>query len=275
MQQGWRTDTYRALASGATDKIHVVTIDYRGFGRSTGNPTEAGLILDGIALVRWALEVARIPPNRIVLIGQSLGTAVTAAVAEHYTIESRIEFAGVVLVATFTDIPSLMLTYSIGGVIPILSPLRPYPFLQKFFSQHISDTWRTQSRVSRLIRQSRNVNLVLIHARNDFDIPWKHTETMFHTAANATSEEGLTIQQIDAVKQHTDLGRAGWRDVWKTRDSKGGRKNIRQEIVRDGGETALHLSRLIANLGEGHNRVMTYGVVAKSVYDLFFGVSLD
>ena len=223
------------MALGSADKIHVVTIDYRGYGRSTGSPTEAGLILDGIALVRWALEVARIPPNRIVLIGQSLGTAVTAAVAEQYAMEFRIEFAGVVLVASFTDIPSLMLTYSIGGVIPILSPLRPYPFLQKLFSRYIIDKWRTESRVANLVRQSRNIDLVLVHARDDWDIPWKHTETLFHIAANATSEQGLAIEQIDGVKLHTELGRAGWRDVWIARDNQGGKKSIRQEIVADGG----------------------------------------
>ena len=54
--QGWRTDTYRAIASGANDKTHVIAVDYRGFGYSTGSPTEQGLITDGVTVVEWAMN---------------------------------------------------------------------------------------------------------------------------------------------------------------------------------------------------------------------------
>lgn len=54
---------------------------YRGFGHSTGNPTETGLIVDGVALVSWIMSVTKIPPERIVILGHSLGTAVSAGVA--------------------------------------------------------------------------------------------------------------------------------------------------------------------------------------------------
>lgn len=47
---GWRTDTYRALSDGSTSNLHILTIDYRGFGFSTGSPTENGLITDGVAV---------------------------------------------------------------------------------------------------------------------------------------------------------------------------------------------------------------------------------
>ncbi|KAI9816049.1 MAG: hypothetical protein M1827_002041 [Pycnora praestabilis] len=248
--QGWRTDTYRSLASGSTDKIHVLTVDYRGYGYSTGRPTEEGLIVDGVALVDWALKVAGIPPERIVLLGQSLGTAVTTAVAEHYATSSQpVEFAGVVLVAAFTDVPTLLLTYSIAGLVPILSPLRPYPFLQKFFSRQISDTWNTASRLANFVRVSRKIRLFLIHAQNDFDIPWKHSDALFYIAANATSEKGMTERQVDNVKSTTQLGEAGWINTWNA----GGDKIIRQEIVRHG----------------GHNRVVTYAPVALAAFKAF------
>ena len=61
--------------------ILIVRSSYRGFGHSTGNPTETGLIVDGIALVSWIMSVTNIPPERTVILGQSLGTAVSAAVA--------------------------------------------------------------------------------------------------------------------------------------------------------------------------------------------------
>ena len=179
----------------------------------------------------WALEVAKIAPERIVLVGQSLGTAVATAVAEHFAVEQGVEFRGLVLVAGFSDLPTLMLSYAIGGLIPILSPLRPYPVLQKFFQRHIQETWYTADRLFNYVKASKNVNLYLVHARNDIHIPWAHSNTLFYAAANATSNEGLTAKEIDGVKIRTDLGEGGWVNEWNA----GGTKKIRQEIVRHGG----------------------------------------
>ena len=79
-----RTEEYRSYASGACEKVYVLAFDYRGFGKSNGVPSEAGLRNDAEGVVDWALNVAMIPPQRIVLLGHSLGTAVVAAVALQY-----------------------------------------------------------------------------------------------------------------------------------------------------------------------------------------------
>lgn len=54
--QGWRTETYRAVTAGTSEITHVITIDYRGFGLSSGIPTEAGLIIDGMTITKWAMD---------------------------------------------------------------------------------------------------------------------------------------------------------------------------------------------------------------------------
>ncbi len=233
--QGWRTDYYRALASSAPDKIHVVTFDYRGFGYSTGSPTEQGLITDGVSLVRWVMDVAHIPPERIVLQGQSLGTAVATAVAEYFSVEHDIDFKALILVAAFSDIPTLMATYAIYGVFPVLSPLRPYPFLQRLFISYIQETWFTATRLEHLARRSKHLHLHLIHAKDDWDIPWSHSDTLFYAAANATTERGMTLKQMEATKDHQDLGEYGWANNWVAGQARGGKKTIKQEIVKYGG----------------------------------------
>lgn len=239
--QGWRADNYRALSSGAADKIHVLTADYRGFGHSTGSPTEEGLITDGVALLKWALDVAHIPPDRIVLLGHSLGTAVATAVAERLLLERKIEFAGIVLVAGFSDIPTLLLSYSIGGIFPVLSPLKPYPMLQSFFAKRIQETWQTSRRLANLVRKSQNIDITLIHSKNDLDIPWKHCDVLFSSAANATSEQGMTLKQIDLTKTHQDFGDVGWINTWAAAGKGDGDiKRIRQEIVAYGGKWPDH-----------------------------------
>ena len=167
-----------------------------------------------------------------------------------------------------------MSTYTIGGLIPVLSPLRPYPFLSQFFAKRIQETWLTFERLANLVRKSKNVNVHLIHATNDFDIPWSHSDTLFHAAANATSVEGLTSKQIDAIKTKADFGESGRTNFWKTVQEDGGRKIIRQDIVKHGGISRIldYYPVLLQKLTsfQGHNRIVTYPVVAKAVYNAFY-----
>jgi fermentation-respiration switch protein FrsA (DUF1100 family) len=60
--------------------LDVVLVDYRGYGRSGGAPSEAGLYLDGRA-VYDAAAGRGVAPDRIVLFGESLGAAVAVDVA--------------------------------------------------------------------------------------------------------------------------------------------------------------------------------------------------
>ena len=57
----------------------LIALSYRGYGGSTGAPTEAGLIADADAA--YAFACARYPAERIVLWGESLGTGVAVALA--------------------------------------------------------------------------------------------------------------------------------------------------------------------------------------------------
>lgn len=60
----------------------TLLIDYRGYGRSLGKSSdEAGLYADGDAALFYLLNTRRVPPERIVLYGQSLGTTVATDVA--------------------------------------------------------------------------------------------------------------------------------------------------------------------------------------------------
>lgn len=152
-----RTEEYRSYASGACEKVFVLAFDYRGFGKSFGVPSEAGLRNDAEAVVDWALNVAMIPPQRIVLLGHSLGTAVVAAVALQYA-EMGVEFAGIILCAAFTNAGNAFASYSIGGVIPVLAPVKMIPAVQSWFSRKISDTWRSDVRLAALTRKLRRTH---------------------------------------------------------------------------------------------------------------------
>src|SRR5687767_5280404 len=72
----YRVDRFRALTGDGTG---LVALSYRGYGGSTGSPTEPGLIADARAAYDFA--VARYPAERIVLFGESLGTGVAITLA--------------------------------------------------------------------------------------------------------------------------------------------------------------------------------------------------
>jgi uncharacterized protein len=61
--------------------IEVFLVDYRGYGKSEGTPSEQGIYLDGDAAYRYLAEEKKYAPERIVLFGRSLGGAVAIEVS--------------------------------------------------------------------------------------------------------------------------------------------------------------------------------------------------
>jgi len=177
------------------------------------------------------MRVAQVPADRIVILGQSLGTAVTIAVAELYA-EKGVNFAGVVLVAGFTNLPSLLLEYSIGGYVPLLSPFKSYPVLWKLFSKYLVDTWLSTERLANFVRLSKRMRLFIIHAKDDYEIPWTQSEGLYAAAANATTDGGMDIALFEKMKARStvDMGDGAFISIWKA----GGDKVIRQEVVAYG-----------------------------------------
>ena len=89
----------------------VLLLDYRGYGKSEGRPSEAGLYRDAAAAYEW-LRAKDYTPAQIIVHGESLGTAVAAELA------SRQPCAGVVLEAPFPSAKAVA-----HRVLPFLGPL--------------------------------------------------------------------------------------------------------------------------------------------------------
>ncbi|KAI0018548.1 alpha/beta-hydrolase [Xylariomycetidae sp. FL0641] len=254
--QAVRPDSFHTLTD--TSNWHVLTIDYRGFGKSTGSPTEAGLIRDGVAAVDWAIHVAGVSPDRIIVMGQSLGTAVTAGVAEHYAMQG-VEFAGVMLVAGFSSLPTLLSTYTAAGFIPVLSPLRPIPPLLRFFQSFIVDKWPSAGRLAHLVGLTQNrLRLTLVHAKNDAEIPCHESDALFKAAAGVTVGQTLDDEAFVAWKKD----RTVYRDdgTFITIAESEPDIVIRQELVPYGGHNDVLMSSAVALAAR-----RMFGLEAKSV----------
>ena len=75
--------------------------DYRGYGQSSGSPSESGTYIDAQAAWDYLVKEKGIRPGRIALFGESLGGAVAAWLAV------RERPALLVLASTFTSVPDL------------------------------------------------------------------------------------------------------------------------------------------------------------------------
>lgn len=264
---GFRPPSYRAMYAGAPKRIHTVAIDYRGFGSSTGHPSEEGLLTDALTLANWAINEAGILPSKIVLFGQSLGTAVALSLAHNLTSPSAISdspvlFSGMVLVAPFADVELLTASYRVAGTIPILDPLAYFsPRLLAFFNTFIRHKWPSKHKLAEIIKfyhvkTSDKYHITIIHAEDDYDIPWSHSDQLFwHGVRAARGVEihetaQLTFEDLEREKEETklELGAAGWVATHETEHGV-----IREEIAKWG----------------LHDRIMSYPIVSLAVLRAF------
>ena len=69
----------RQLKSLHAAGFNVLAFDYRGFGRNAGTPSEAGVYEDALTAYRHLTQEVDVAPERIILAGRSLGSAVATA----------------------------------------------------------------------------------------------------------------------------------------------------------------------------------------------------
>ncbi|KAJ8253180.1 hypothetical protein GJAV_G00209990 [Gymnothorax javanicus] len=84
-------------------KVNVALLEYRGYGRSEGEPSEEGLRLDAQATLDYISACPDLDPGRVVLFGRSLGGAVAVRLAA----ENPRRVAALVLENTFLSIPHM------------------------------------------------------------------------------------------------------------------------------------------------------------------------
>ena len=145
-----RAGRFRALTDDGTG---LVAVDYRGYGGSTGYPTEAGLAID--AETAYAFAAARYPAERIAIWGESLGTGVAVALA------ARRPAGRLVLEAPFTAAVDLA--------------ARQYPFLPVHWL--MKDQFRSDLRIGAVMAP-----LLILHGERDPIVPIAYGERLFALA---------------------------------------------------------------------------------------------
>jgi fermentation-respiration switch protein FrsA (DUF1100 family) len=146
----YRVERFRALTADGTG---LLALSYRGYGGSTGSPTEDGLLADAAAAYGFA--AARTPAERIALWGESLGSGVAIALAAEHNV------ARLVLEAPFSS------AVDIGARVYWFLPVR---WLMK-------DQFRSDLRVARV-----KVPILILHGTADGVVPISFGERLFGLA---------------------------------------------------------------------------------------------
>jgi uncharacterized protein len=135
--------------------LSVLIIDYRGYGESSGSPSEHGTAEDARAAWRHLVEQRAIPAERIIVFGRSLGGAVaTMLAAEHRP-------AGLIVESAFRSVPQM--AAEIYWFLPVRHLARiEYP---------VEETLRAVQ-----------APLLIVHSREDEIIPFRHGEALYAAA---------------------------------------------------------------------------------------------
>jgi fermentation-respiration switch protein FrsA (DUF1100 family) len=133
----------------------TLIVDYRGYGRSSGSPSEQGTYRDAEAAWRWLTEARGVKPGDVVIFGESLGGAIAAWLA------ARVAPRALVIASSFTSVPEL------GAQV--------YPFLPvRWLSRFSYDTLGALQRVE--------VPVLIAHSREDDIVPFSHGRRLYEAA---------------------------------------------------------------------------------------------
>lgn len=147
----------------------VLIIDYRGYGESQGRPDEAGTYRDAEAAYRHLVSRG-IDARTIVLLGESLGSAVASFLAAEH------EVGGLVLEEAFTSVPD---------VAQEMFPFLPVRGL-------VRNRYDTLGRIDRVAAP-----VLILHSRGDEFFPFQHGERIAAAARDAVIVE-LQGSHVDA-----------------------------------------------------------------------------
>jgi len=135
--------------------LSVLIFDYRGYGQSSGKPTEKGTYRDADAAWDYLVTQRGIPAEQIILFGRSLGAPIAADLA------TRQSAAGVILESAFTSVPDVA--------------AQLYPWLPvRWLSRYQYDTRKKLADI--------HSPVLIAHSRNDEIISYSNGERLFEAA---------------------------------------------------------------------------------------------
>ena len=140
----------------------TLLVDYRGYGESTGHPSEEGTYRDATASWSWLTDTRGIKPSDIVIFGESLGGGPATWLAVQQAQRAQDVPRALILASTFTSIPDL------GTEV---YPWLPVRWLSRIHYNNLANLERIR------------VPVLIAHSPGDEIIPYAHGRRL-HAAAH-------------------------------------------------------------------------------------------
>ncbi|MFP4146428.1 MAG: alpha/beta hydrolase [Halorhodospira sp.] len=152
--------------------FQVLTFDYRGFGRSEGEPSFSGLHQDGRAALRAAMEHEAVDPQRLLVLGQSLGASVAITTTARWEGQSPV---GLVAESPFDSYRNIA-REKLGSF------WLTWPF-QYPLSWLLSDGYAPRKHIGALAP----IPILLIAGSEDQTVPLAHSKRLYRAAGEPRS----------------------------------------------------------------------------------------
>ncbi|CAH8525738.1 unnamed protein product [Dicrocoelium dendriticum] len=194
---GHRLPLCRLLA----DHVHcnLFLIDYRGYGRSSGIPSEPGLYADAQAGLDYLLSRLDIASDRIFVFGRSIGGAVAIHLS---TCEKNSSIRGVIIENSFTSLPSVA-RHIFGATCGLLRDFLPsWIFVNKYPSYDRLKTYiaNCQDLHPRFLFISGDVDEVIpSEMMKKLSVVYAHSETSTSTFQNAVTPAEFLSSRKDGL----------------------------------------------------------------------------
>ena len=149
-----RLDNVQLLLAMGLD---VLIVDYRGYGKSSGAPSEKGLYADGTAAYRYLTDRRGIDRSEIIIFGRSLGSAVAVELA------TRVPPGALILESAFTSAKDLAREH--------------YGWLPGALIRNMSHEFDSISKISKL-----ESPVLFVHGDRDLIVPVRMGRRLYEAA---------------------------------------------------------------------------------------------
>ncbi|KAK9354146.1 Alpha/Beta hydrolase protein [Lipomyces doorenjongii] len=168
-------------------QYNVVLFSYRGYGLSTGKPSEAGIKIDSETVFEYLKKEKELKDTGILLYGQSLG----GAVAIYLAAKHEDEVAGLIVENTFRSIPSL---------IPMVLPIAQY------FTFLCHQIWPSE----KLLLKIKKLPILFLSGEKDEIVPPVHMKVLYDICK---SPNKVWRQFANATHNETYLKDGYWTSI--------------------------------------------------------------
>ena len=135
--------------------FNFLIFDYRGFGISTGKPSEKGTYLDADTVWQYLIDEKELRAKDIIIAGRSLGGGVATELAK------KVQPAMLILESTFTSMTEVSSEH--------------YPFMPTGLI--VKHKYETNQKLKQI-----HCPILLVHSTNDEVIPFEHSQRNFAAA---------------------------------------------------------------------------------------------